>query len=521
YYNIMLMQNMRYGIMNFDVLDIKKTIEKIKITDYEKAAEKYILKNQQCCYGILKASNKEKEEADFSEYERNDGKLKEYEEKKDGKRELESIPIINIREDIDENKIFSVKNITEIKNGVEIIYNEIKESDIVYINILADTSVLPFEMKRYLDIYRYVLAKIDSKNYGYIDLSNEIAAKTGDLEIYFNIYDDEKNIFPFMITSVKALNENIEDAVMLAEEVLYSSIFDDRERIRNLAKELLSKKEDGMIASGNIFALMRSRAYFDKAGAYKEMICGRESIKAIKECIEDTDKVCRIFEEIKKLLFVGENVKINISGKMKDCIKTAERFTKIYEGGKCGKDRYFYYVLGNLREKIKIDADVNFNALSADIKDYGYKYDGRMRVLEKIIESDHLWNTVRVKGGAYGGKISVERNGIIQMSSYRDPNYEKTYGYFKATAKYLENFRPNEREFSKFIIGTINNMDRPIKNNRVGDIALYRKFSGIDDEYMKMERKEILECKVEDIRNMSDIFVKIAESDYRCSLSGK
>ena len=43
-------------------------------------------------------------------------------------------------------------------------------------------------------------------------------------------------------------------------------------------------------------------------------------------------------------------------------------------------------------------------------------------MLSALCSYDYLWNEVRVKGGAYGTGLGVNRNGNLVCNSYRDPD---------------------------------------------------------------------------------------------------
>ena len=48
----------------------------------------------------------------------------------------------------------------------------------------------------------------------------------------------------------------------------------------------------------------------------------------------------------------------------------------------------------------------------------------------KLLESKYLHKPIREQGGAYGSSVGLDSEGMLFMSSYRDPNLEKTYQNF-------------------------------------------------------------------------------------------
>ena len=118
-----------------------------------------------------------------------------------------------------------------------------------------------------------------------------------------------------------------------------------------------------------------------------------------------------------------------------------------------------------------------------DFKKLGYDWNGKIRVLNKILSSDWLYNQVRVIGGAYGGFSSFSSTGRVYFGSYRDPNLKETLETFNGTPDYLDKFEADETDMDRYIIGTIARMDRPLTPSQKGNWAVSRYF-------MKMTKQD-------------------------------
>ncbi len=82
-----------------------------------------------------------------------------------------------------------------------------------------------------------------------------------------------------------------------------------------------------------------------------------------------------------------------------------------------------------------------------------------MKILQVILSYDYLWMNLRVKGGAYGCMSGFGRSGEGYLVSYRDPNLKETNEIYEGSPAYLEAFDPDERDMTKYVIGTISNLD--------------------------------------------------------------
>ena len=111
---------------------------------------------------------------------------------------------------------------------------------------------------------------------------------------------------------------------------------------------------------------------------------------------------------------------------------------------------------------------------------------------------------------------SFRRNGDGFLVSYRDPNLVKTLEVFRKTGEFIRSFDADEREMTKYIIGTISEMDVPMTPSGKGNLSLNAWFSKVTEEDMAKERQEILEAQPEDIRKLAGIVDAMMEQNRIC-----
>jgi Zn-dependent M16 (insulinase) family peptidase len=172
-------------------------------------------------------------------------------------------------------------------------------------------------------------------------------------------------------------------------------------------------------------------------------------------------------------------------------------------------------------EGLTTSGKVQFAAKAYNFIKLGYKYTGSMQVLRTIVRFDYLWNRVRVQGGAYGCSASFTRGGNSYFTSYRDPNLSETLKAYDETEKYLKQFNADEREMTKYIIGTISEVDAPLTPSMKGQRSDFNYFSGISGQDLQKERDEILSTKVDDIRNFAQLVADVMKQNYICVLGNE
>lgn len=151
----------------------------------------------------------------------------------------------------------------------------------------------------------------------------------------------------------------------------------------------------------------------------------------------------------------------------------------------------------------------------------GYKYKGAMTVLNTIAGLDYLWNRIRVQGGAYGAFARFSMSGAAILLSYRDPNLKETLNTYDGFAEYLANFDADEQEMTRYIIGTISNLDYPLTPKMKGERSEIHYFTGISQEDRQREREEVLSTGVEDIRALSQMIGDVMKNDHICVLGSE
>ena len=161
-------------------------------------------------------------------------------------------------------------------------------------------------------------------------------------------------------------------------------------------------------------------------------------------------------------------------------------------------------------------SQVNYVARCGTFFGSGYEYTGVLKILKVILGYDYLWLNIRVKGGAYGVMNGTGRTGEGYFVSYRDPNVEETNQIFEGVPDYLEHFDADERDMTKYVIGTISDLDTPLLPQYQGSKAVSAYFSGVTDEMLAEERRQILGADREDIRKLAGVIREILKTGSLC-----
>ena len=116
---------------------------------------------------------------------------------------------------------------------------------------------------------------------------------------------------------------------------------------------------------------------------------------------------------------------------------------------------------------------------------------------------------------------SFNRIGEGYFVSYRDPNLKRTIDVYEGEVDYLENFTVSDRDMTKYIIGTISNIDQPMTPAPKGERSMNLYMNKVSAEMIKKERAQILDAAQEDIRALAKVAKAVLAADQLCVIGGE
>ena len=172
-------------------------------------------------------------------------------------------------------------------------------------------------------------------------------------------------------------------------------------------------------------------------------------------------------------------------------------------------------------EAFKTASKVQYVARVGNFMDQGVGYTGALQILKVILSYEYLWQNVRVKGGAYGCMSNFNRVGDGYFISYRDPNLKRTMEVYEGVVDYLKNFTVNERDMTKYIIGTMSNIDQPMTPAAKGDRSMNLYMNKVSEEMIREERNQILDANQDDIRALYRVVEAVLKADQLCEIGSE
>ncbi len=451
--------------------------------------------------------------------------LKDYQSEPSAPQDLEKIPLLELS-DIDK-KAFHIKNKELMVEGIPMVQHDIFTNGIAYVGYYFMLNKIPVELLPYVSLLTALYKEVDTEYRSYGELANEIDLKTGGIGLQLNAIGVKKELGEYKISlgiKTKVLDENLDDALALMEEILFTSIITDKKRMKEVLAELVSQMKMSIADNGHTAMANRALSYFSKGAYLKEVLEGitfYEFANNLYKNFDDSyEDICTKLKAAIHAFAKTDNLLISYTGQN----DIAEQLGRAVISLKKHMNEDTEDVAEqNLEPEIKNEgfqtaSKVQYVATAGNFLEKGYAYTGVLNVLQVIFSYDYLWINVRVKGGAYGCMCSFNRIGDAFFTSYRDPNLERTYEIYKQAADYVKNFTACERDMLKYIIGAIAKLDAPMTPSAEGAYDFICYLSGITDEQLQKDRDEILSANVEKIRELAPLVSAVTQNNILCAL---
>jgi presequence protease len=544
-YNFQVLPGWLFADDPYLTLEYEKPLAKVKTalqTNYfESLIQEYLINNPHSLLLVLEPKpgmekeNSEKIEKELKEYKaslseeakqklvKETEELIAYQKREDTPEALAKMPMLERKDINPKAEFFTIeeKKIT----GTPILFHDEFTNGVIYTRFLFDARVLPQELIPYAALLSNVIGSQNTENYSYGDLDKELNIHTGGFSAFLSSYlenQDDSNMLPKFIVQTKAMGNKVDKMFSLAGEIINKTKLTDTERLKEIITRLQSRLELQVNQNGLSVARTRASSYFSNNGMFNELTSGVEFYRFVSGLAQDYDAQSKdIAEKLSKtaaLLFSKENLLTSITCGKKDLSSIDKPFETFVSSLPSHKNEYQNWKLSLEKkdEGFMTASKVQYVIKGYDFNKLGYKWSGKFHVLEQIISTDWLQTQIRVIGGAYGGWCTFNFNGMVLFNSYRDPNLKETLDNYDAIPNYLDKLEVNEKDMTRYIIGTIANLDNPLTPQQKGNAALKYYLEKMTAADIQKDRDEVLSTTLADIKGLKNLTADILKQNSYC-----
>ncbi|MDY3919083.1 MAG: insulinase family protein [Candidatus Limivivens sp.] len=455
-------------------------------------------------------------------------KLLDFQETPSTKEELEAIPMLT-RADI-RRETYPLFNTEKRVDDTLVLHHEVFTNGIAYLNLMFDLRCVPAEDVPYLGILKAALGMMDTEHYTYGELFNEINRCTGGISAALDSFENRKEPGKgrsFLEIRGKALYDKLPFVFEMIQEILFTTKLGDEKRLREILAEQKSRLQMRLPANGHVTTAVRAMAYFSESAAMNDAVSGITYYKLIEDLEEHFEErkeaLIGTLQKLMGLIFRKENLMVSYTsdaagyqGLEKLIMGLKE---KLPEGQLPAEEKR--KPLGIKNEGFLTASKIQYVCRAGNFRKAGLSYTGALRILKVIMSYEYLWTNIRVKGGAYGCMSGFGYGGNGYFTSYRDPNLGQTNQVYEGIPDYVRNFTVDERDMTKYVIGTISEMDTPLNPSAVGSRSLTAWMSGYTEADYQKERDQVLDADQESIRALAPIVEAILKEGAFCVVGGE
>ena len=511
--------------------------EKLNTRYFEDIIDKYLLNNNHKVVVTLTPSNtlaleneaktKEKlkkfkeslSKEDINKLVEDTKHLKEYQQEPSSPQDLASMPKLT-RDDIDKNAEKMVNDVIDI-DKVKVVKHNIFTNGITYLTFSFDTSKLPNELVPYLNILCEAFGKVDTEHYSYQKLYQDININTGGISPSFRTVNKKDGYLPLFEINARVFDDKLKFVFDILKEIILTSKYNNEKRMKEIVQEYVSSKQGAIIGAGHRHAILRAQSYYSESSAYLEAISGIEAYKFAERMIKnfDINDLNNKLNEVVNTIFRKENLIVSYTNNNDDYKKYLSDFSSSLYNMEY-KQGHFIFKKDLKNEAFKVPSQVQYVAMSDNVSSCG-DYTASLDVLGTNLSYDYLWVQVRVLGGAYGVMYNSNKDGKINLVTYRDPNLSRSLEVFRGIPNFIDSLELNDEQLTSSIISAIGNLDTPRTPRTKGDVSYTAYLSQTSDEELQQYRNQVLNTTLEDIKKLKTRFEELIKDPAICVIGSE
>lgn len=455
--------------------------------------------------------------------------LKAYQAEPSTDEQLRTIPLLK-REEIDRDMKPIIVEDTQIC-GIPAYYHDIETNGIVYLRLLFDMDRVPKELIPYVGLVNKLLGSMDTKQHTYLEFDNEVNIHTGGISNETSIIsmpgrnDDYR---PMYFVTGRALESEFGKLLELIGEKLLDTDMSSLTRVRELIAEKKAQMQSFFNNVGVNVAIRGSKTAFSSAGVYDEMLGGVEFYDFIcKLCDASDDELRAAVDKCRQacsIIFGKDNLLLDVTcnrelfDRVSNSIGSLTGKFGMVRGGNVAGDRLGMKLADDHADiAYKVPGEVNYVAFAGRYEADNWADEGVLGLLGQIGSTAYIWTNIRVLGGAYGGGFSANpMGGVGLFYSYRDPKLTESLDVYRKFADYVREFNADEREMTKYVIGTIGDLDTPFTPFMKGNQGLNFRLTKRTYEDIQTYRHAILDASLDDIHRCAKYIDQIVNDPHVC-----
>ncbi len=425
------------------------------------------------------------------------------------------------------------------RNGDTLLIHEVPTAGIGYFSVTFPLPQLHAEELPYLAVLARMLGKLDTATHSALELDTFALLHLGGFSFVASILGsdtDDNAATPCLSASASALVPESATAAAYLAELLQTTDFSDTGRMKTILAQWRMRLEDNFINAGHTLARAQVGASLRKSAAAADALSGIGFYAFLCDLLDNWEEKAPslpgTLTSLAERVWGAGNLTISLAGGEEAAEAFMGALTEALPAMPDAGDEVAFTApeLRPANAAYTTPGNVTFTALGTDYAQLsaalgktreeaaGIMSDGSWEVARNILNYDALWNSVRVKGGAYGAGFTKDPHRDMCFHSYRDPHVDETLERFAEAADALATSDMTAEDLEGFIIGAVSAFDAPVRPRALINAQRVQYLMSRDPEARYVRRAQALATTPEHVRELGTILAVAVPHMHSCTV---
>ena len=405
-------------------------------------------------------------------------------------------------------------------SGVTLLRHKVASNGILHLNAYFRLTDCTLEQLTQLSLLGKLLGNLPTASHSAAELQNEVKTWLGELNFSVDVFSkagQRAEATPMLSVHCSVLQENLPKAEALIHEILTTTDFRQESRIREILLQTETEMQQRGMMGGHMLAFKAAQAHFSAGGAVQEATSGISYIQFLHKLSKEFDTEIAAFTQLLENVLAGavcrQRMTLSLTG---EAPSDLSGFVARFPEGAAAADAAVFETKLPRKLGIRIPAQVSFASIGYHLGESDMVYDGTARLLGNILSLAHLWNEIRVQGGAYGAGMRVGKSGGLFTYSYRDPNPSRSLEVYRNMGAFVKAFAESGEDITGFIISSIAETEPLVGPAQQGTIADGDWFAGNSYAEAAAERRQLLSATTQELGKWCEALNALRDAGTVC-----
>lgn len=396
--------------------------------------------------------------------------------------------------------------------GITLLRNDVFSNGVNYLALDFDLTGLPAELWPFLPRYLEATAKLGVAEAGYEEVARRKAAATGGISASVSLSAHSAaagRVLRGVRFSLKALDDQLEDALAILDRVVFSVDPRDRARLQEVLVQARMRYRTGLVRGGARTASLHAGRGLDLEGHLAEIVNGLPQLALCERLTGSFDQeyaaLTERIEQIRDFLLVRGRLTVSHTGTERGAGRVAAALASWGERLRAEPisdvDLGFAPYATPPREGLAAQMDVAYCAEVMPAPHFSQPAAVPLEVGAHIVNLDWILPEIRFKGNAYGAWFRYDAlGGSLALGSYRDPHVTRTLDVFRRTRDYVAAANWTESEIGRAVIAVAKRGFTPLRPRPATGLALQRHLAGITPELREARHERLKAVTAAEVR---------------------